>query len=80
MEMLIYSTAVCTLVNLVLLGYVLRLRRKVAKSQKAVRHLSRSIQKLNSKNGHLWYQLAQSKSGNFDGQENTATGLTVTKI
>jgi quinol monooxygenase YgiN len=78
--MLIFWTAVATVINLLALIHIVSLRRKYKKAQKIVKHLSRSIEKLNSRNGHLWYQLAQSKSIQFDLQQDTQTGLTTTKI
>lgn len=80
MEMLIYWTAAITLVNCVALWKIMSLRRKYDKAQKTVKHLSRSIEKLNSRNGHLWYQLAQSKSMQFELQQDTQTGMTITKM
>lgn len=75
----IWST-VSVLINLFMLLYVLRLRRKVLKSHRTIRHLSRSIHKLNSKNGDLWYKIARARAPQMAAEENTAASVTITKI
>lgn len=68
--------ALCTLISSL---RVIQLQRSDERQRKMVRRLERTIEKLNSRNGKLWYQLARSQNEVFD-ERREQTGLTITKV
>lgn len=73
-----FYTLVLILANGVLLIHAWRMEKKFTQSNKHIKHLKRTIEKLNSKNGQLWYEIAKNKIKESESIEDN-TAFTVTR-
>lgn len=65
---------------LTILGCAIRmiqLKKANGKHRRVIRHLERSVEKLNSRNGKLWFRVMQSQAPDYRRGE---TGISVTKL
>lgn len=77
MNMLEIFSVVLALTSILVWRDLVKSRKQLDRNRKAIRRLERTIEKLDSRNGKLWYRMMQNKavarSGDF-------TDVTLTKL